>query len=305
MTINSRTLVVGEILFDVFESGNRILGGAPFNVAWNLKGLGAKPLLLSSVGEDDSGEEALRAMRNWGLDTRAVHISRYPTGTVNVILNAGEPVYDILADQAYDDIPMRPHNFQASHFSMLYHGSLAFRSESNLEHLKALQGKLQLPKFVDINLRPPWYSESWVHELLSGAEWVKLNRDELAGVTKIKCDEPKDIRRAASNLKKLHNVKHVFVTAGRLGAFVLTANDSFLFAPSPNVSKLQDTVGAGDAFSAAAIVGIQNGIGLKATLEAAVAFAAKACSIEGATTTNASHYELDGPCSSLRVMNDC
>ena len=33
--------------------------------------------------------------------------------------------------------------------------------------------------FVDVNLRSPWWQRDPVIELLQGANWVKLNRDEL------------------------------------------------------------------------------------------------------------------------------
>ncbi|MEM7234470.1 MAG: hypothetical protein AAF517_19985, partial [Planctomycetota bacterium] len=42
-----RPVVFGEVLFDRFPDGRSILGGACFNVAWNLRGLGLDPLFVS------------------------------------------------------------------------------------------------------------------------------------------------------------------------------------------------------------------------------------------------------------------
>ena len=97
--------VIGEVLFDHFADGRRILGGAPFNVAWNLQGLGQRPALISAVGRDAEGESILQQMSDWGMDRSLVakHAS-LPTGSVQVTLHDNEPSYDIVTDVAYDDL---------------------------------------------------------------------------------------------------------------------------------------------------------------------------------------------------------
>jgi hypothetical protein len=61
--------IFGEVLFDCFPGGRRVLGGAPFNVAWHLRAFGAAPRLISAVGDDPQGEQVRRAMQDWGMDT--------------------------------------------------------------------------------------------------------------------------------------------------------------------------------------------------------------------------------------------
>ncbi|MDX1571268.1 MAG: PfkB family carbohydrate kinase, partial [Xanthomonadales bacterium] len=61
--------VFGEVLFDHFPDGTRVLGGAPFNVAWHLQALGAEPQLISRVGSDPEGDAVRAAMAEWGMDT--------------------------------------------------------------------------------------------------------------------------------------------------------------------------------------------------------------------------------------------
>ena len=125
-----RPVVFGEVLFDIFPGGESVLGGAPFNVAWNLQGLGLEPLFISRVGNDELGERVLGSMRDWGMDTRGVQLDRtHPTGTVGIELDGAEPTYTIHPNQAYDHIDPtaaidalgdeRP--------ALLYHGSLALR----------------------------------------------------------------------------------------------------------------------------------------------------------------------------------
>ncbi|OQX46150.1 MAG: carbohydrate kinase, partial [Candidatus Sedimenticola endophacoides] len=100
-----RPLIFGEVLFDDFPDGSRVLGGAPFNVAWNLQALGARPLLISRVGNDALGRSIREQMQHWGMDLSAMQLdSAHPTGTVEVRIDDGEPSYEIVAPCAYDFI---------------------------------------------------------------------------------------------------------------------------------------------------------------------------------------------------------
>ena len=81
MSLTGRPLIFGEVLFDRFPDGSEVLGGAPFNVAWNLCGLGRAPLLMSRVGEDERGDRILGAMREFGMDCGGIQRDpEHPTG---------------------------------------------------------------------------------------------------------------------------------------------------------------------------------------------------------------------------------
>ena len=74
-------VVFGEVLFDCFPDGKTVLGGAPFNVAWHLQGLGLQPLFVSAVGNDAQGEEVRRTMQSWGMATTGLQTrAAFPTG---------------------------------------------------------------------------------------------------------------------------------------------------------------------------------------------------------------------------------
>ena len=101
--------IFGEVLFDHFPDGKRVLGGAPFNVAWHLQAFGRAPRFISRVGADAEGRSVLNAMRDWGMDTQSVQVDeRLPTGRVSVAIVDNEPAYDIVADCAYDTIKPAP-----------------------------------------------------------------------------------------------------------------------------------------------------------------------------------------------------
>ena len=105
LTHASPPMVFGEVLFDCFPDGREVLGGAPFNIAWNLQAFGLSPLFISRVGDDNLGCHIQKKMVSWGMDTRGLQLDqRHPTGKVQIELTEGEPRFTILPDQAYDYI---------------------------------------------------------------------------------------------------------------------------------------------------------------------------------------------------------
>ncbi|MGI9519405.1 MAG: hypothetical protein ACR2NP_20305 [Pirellulaceae bacterium] len=95
-----------------------------------------------------------------------------PTGKVVVSFNDGEPSYEILADQAGDQIEFRPPVWQLENVPLIYHGSLAWRSQQNRESIKKLRQQHSAPIFVDLNIRMPWFDPRWLDELLADVRWL-------------------------------------------------------------------------------------------------------------------------------------
>lgn len=287
IAIAARPLVFGEVLFDSFEDGGNILGGAPFNVAWNLRMLGADPLFVGAVGHDELGQQVRAAMVLAGLDTRALQVTtEAPTGRVQVTLKAGEPSYDILADQAYDRVDAASLAGVVSDRSpLLYHGSLALRSEPSRSACDWLSDRAER-RFVDVNLRRPWYQRETVLDLIRGADYVKLNLDELRELAEGSDDES----RVAILFDQVGIHEAVILTSGASGAAIHTRDGRRVAAPAPEVSDLRDPVGAGDAFASVVILGILSGWGWEVTLERALDFAARVCTLQGATTTDPDFY---------------
>jgi fructokinase len=172
-------VVFGEVLYDCFPGGRRVLGGAPFNVAWGLAGLGYEPLFISSVGDDDGGVNIRSKMMEWGMSTQGLQTSsEYATGEVYITINDDEPTYEICGPRAWDAIDDVGHVSEA----LIYHGLLALRNKHSLRSLKSLIRRSSAKRFFDINLRPPHYSLEVLRDWVVGADWLKLNIDELSVV---------------------------------------------------------------------------------------------------------------------------
>jgi len=280
-------VIFGEVLFDIFPGGSRVLGGAPFNVAWHLRGFGLKPLMISAVGKDDLGREILDRMTAWNMDTAGIQVDpEHPTGIVQVSLDHGEPSYDVVRDRAWDFIQPGPalEATGSGGVAMLYHGSLAARNQGTALSLETLKQKRKTPVFVDVNLRPPYWDRGLIDSLLTGASWIKLNQSELDLLAD---PSPGDL---AAGFLKARGAEWIITTRGEQGASLTSAGFGTLEQEPPLVNKLVDTVGAGDAFSSLVIYGLMKGWSPAVILKRAVEFAADICAIQGATTNDRDIY---------------
>lgn len=287
-----RPIIYGEVLFDCFPDGHSVLGGAPFNVAWHLHGLGLQPQLLSSVGDDARGKTVLQTMAEWGMDTTGVQVNaQYPTGQVAVSLDQGQPSYDIVTAQAYDHIHAEQVLAQAADTApaLIYHGSLALREAASRHTLVALLQATASPVFVDLNLRAPWWQASLIDDILQRASWLKLNDEELCQITGNSLSADADLPAYARELLQQYGLHRVVVTRGEHGAFIVSQDGVIEGNPVP-VARLVDTVGAGDAFSAVIIAGLLLDWPLQLTLDRALAFASAVCQQRGATAQDATLY---------------
>ena len=111
----------GEVLIDQFPDGQKILGGAPFNVAWHLQAFWQSPRFISKVGSDQIGADIKVVMEAWGMSLTGLQVDTlYPTGKVAIQINSGEPSYDILDQQAYDFIDANQLDLSEA-YDVIYH----------------------------------------------------------------------------------------------------------------------------------------------------------------------------------------
>jgi len=285
-----RPVIFGEVLFDVFPHGEVVMGGAPLNVAWHLKGFGLNPLLISRLGMDDHGQLVIDEMLKWGLDISGIQRDeKYPTGRVKISLNNGQPEFTILPDQAYDYIDAEEalKAIQSQDVAMLYHGSLAVRNGVSLAALNKLKHACNANIFVDINLRVPWWSHENVNDLVRNAHWLKLNDIELI---ELSMSSSTDLSELADTYVNKHRLQQLILTQGDKGAS-LRENGNVLNGKPVPVKEVVDTVGAGDAFSSVMILGILLDWPAEVTMSRALEFASLLCTKRGATISDPDEYK--------------
>ena len=268
-----RVVSFGEILFDVI-GGVPYLGGAPLNLAAHLRKQGAETTLISAVGNDPLGRDALGQIGKLGLDTGTIAVlDGFPTGTVTVLLDERKvAAYDFAMDTAYDHIPVPGFDTEVDLFCF---GTLAQRSPESRGTLARLREMLDCLFFYDVNLRQDFYSKEILEESLYSADIVKLNEDEfpvLAAMFGLP-DDPEELRRR-------FGLQMVLLTLGPEGCD-LYSSGGVIHSPAVPV-KVVSTVGAGDSFSAAFLYHYLTGSTLNEALTAGNLLAAKIAGQKGA-----------------------
>ncbi|XOF35278.1 MAG: PfkB family carbohydrate kinase [Candidatus Electrothrix sp. YB6] len=277
--------IFGEVLFDTFPDGTAVLGGAPFNVAWNLAAFQAAPKIITAVGDDAQGRIIQERMDDWQMSREHLAVlPEYPTGKVTVCLTDDEPSYTIEENQAYDNIPLTCLPERTEGF--LYFGSLALRTAHNQEVLAALRKRHQGKIFVDINLRPPFWDKDSALALVQDVHWLKLNEAELAMIA-----EGTDMEERARQLRAACGLEGIVVTCGSRGAFALGPDNAPMQVRPEHVQEVKDTVGAGDAFTSVLLLGLLHSWTLQDTLARAQQFASAVVGLRGAVSTDSRFYQ--------------
>lgn len=291
-----RPLMFGEVLFDQFPDGTSVLGGAPFNVAWHLRGFGLDPLLVSRIGDDPLGNRISEAMSRWGLDTGGVQIDpTRPTGVVEVELESGQHTFQILPDRAYDfvDAGIARRTVEERGADLVYHGTLALRNPVSQAALDSVLTAVDAPIFLDINLRDPWWRIADLPDLISRARWLKLNEDELERISQSLEARSQRLEDQAAALQERFGLDLLLVTRGEQGVVAWAANGVVHRVEPDAAVDVVDTVGAGDAFSAVMLFGLISDWPLASTLPRAQAFASAICQVQGATVEQRDFYDRE------------
>jgi fructokinase len=257
-----KIISLGEVLWDILPSREH-LGGAPFNFAWHAHNLGHEVCFVSAVGNDQRGSQALEQTADLGLSAQFVcRVSTYPTGTVTVTLDSlGLPQYVIRRPAAYDFPALGPAEFEALLTpapDWIYFGTLQQMSAPAHDLLlKLMTAAPAAKRFYDVNLRVNSFTPELVRTLTQHAHILKLNEQEIPVLREISGLQGGSLEQFCRNCIHTFQLGAICVTLGPKGCALLM-NDEYLEAPGLSV-KVADTIGTGDAFSAALIHGIGAG----------------------------------------------
>jgi len=278
---NFKAVCFGEVLWDVFPSHKKI-GGAPLNVALRMNSLGLATTIISRIGKDEDGDDIVSFLKDQKVSSDSIQVGEdYKTGVVNVMINEkGNASYDIMYPSSWDKIALTNEMIEkVSESDVFIFGSLICRDEVSRSTLFALLDKAKY-KVMDANLRAPYYTTEVLIELMSKADFIKLNDEELK---KISIELKSPYNSFEQNMKFIAektNTKQICVTKGEFGA-VLYYNDKFYYN-SGYFIKVVDTVGAGDSFLATLIVRLLKGKSPQKSLNYACAVGALVAGQEGA-----------------------
>lgn len=249
---NSKNVVCfGEVLWDILPTG-AVPGGAPMNVTYHLHKLQKNPALITRVGDDEKGAELLGIFKNFGVNTGYFQIDKeHETGKVYANPNEhNEVIYDIVKPVAWDFISCN-NDIEAlvSRADYFIFGSLASRNEVSKNTLFRLLESAR-HKVLDINLRAPHFNQKIVEELISKADFLKINLAELELISDWFSNYT-DLKDRSRALMERFHINNMVVTLGAEGAMLFW--DGKDYHHNGYKVEVKDTVGSGDSFLAALI----------------------------------------------------
>ncbi len=274
---------IGELLWDTFPDGRKVAGGAPFNFAFHCQQLGHEAAIVSRVGDDELGRELREEVKRLGMTDEFIQTDfEHPTGTVRVAVDdGGQPSYEIVTDVAWDNLSSSPDlDSLATRASAMCFGSLAQRAATTRHTIRrcvdlARQSNQLL--VCDINIRKPFVEREILLWCQEHCDWLKMSED----------DHPTH-RNYFANYLWENSMPIIIFTCGAAGALLVgvTAdcrdpNYSFIVPAVP--TTVVDTVGAGDAFTAAMVCLHLEGRPLQECARFANCYAARVCEFQGGT----------------------
>ena len=279
-----KVLGIGEILWDLLPSGPQ-MGGAPANFACHARALGADAFLITRVGKDDFGRAIRRAVEKLGIVNGALQVDETaPTGTVTVTLSGqGIPHFTIHENVAWDRLEATPAALQSVRGAdAICFGTLAQRREPARSAIQLLLSAVPSDswRIFDVNLRQSYFSREIIECSLRLANLLKLNESELEVVAKMfgLSGQP---RRQMETLARDFQLRLVALTRGSAGSLLFQDG---VWSDCPSVPiEIVDTVGAGDAFTAALVQGLLHKMDLNQINSLANEVARYVCSRAGAT----------------------
>ncbi|WP_163337565.1 PfkB family carbohydrate kinase [Desulfopila sp. IMCC35008] len=274
---------IGEVLWDVLEQSEE-LGGAPVNFAYHAGALGAEAYAISCIGDDRRGKAAIEELKKRQVSTE--HITELPGATTGYVLasvdEAGVASYEFPDDVAWDRLQIADKTRTlAGKLNAVCFGSLGQRSQVSQRVIQDYVGNLpgDSLKVFDLNIRQNFYTEEIIRTSLQLADVLKLNDDEiivLAEMFDLRGDQEARMRLLVERFALRLGV----LTRGEKGSLLVSKDE--VSEHGGYSSKVVDTIGAGDSFTAVTVLGLLKGYSIDDINEHANRVASYVCSCQGA-----------------------
>lgn len=250
-----RVVGLGEVLWDLFPT-SRQPGGATANVAFHAAQLGACGIVVSRVGRDELGQEIVRYFADHNLITAHIqHDDSAPTGAASIEISDHGHRFTIHEDVAWDRIEFTPHLQSVMQTaSAICFGTLAQRGPFSRETIQRCLWEASDECLVvfDINIRQHYFDRATVERSLQSANIVKLNADEVGLVSDLLQMPRESHENFARRLCGQFGVELTCITRAERGCFISSPGETVDVSGIP--IQVADTVGAGDAFTAALLM---------------------------------------------------
>lgn len=224
----------------------RDVGGKGANQAVAASRLGARVRMVGSVGSDADGAWAVETIRAAGVDVAGVWVTDSPTGTALIAVDAAGENQIVVCAGANASVG-------ADGISVGADEAVLMQLELSLEVVRAVAA--QASGFVALNAAP---SQPLPADLVERVDLFIVNETEYAA------------------MPELRAARRVAVTYGASGAAMIADGVETARVPAVAAPDVVNTVGAGDAFSAALTLAIRAGAPDEQALRTACAVGAAA-----------------------------
>ncbi|HMR18898.1 MAG TPA: PfkB family carbohydrate kinase, partial [Sphingobacterium sp.] len=216
---HTKVLCIGELLWDMIPTG-KMIGGAPFNVAYHINKLGVDAKILTRIGNDTDGQELMIFLDKHQIDSHLVQVdSQQTTSKVEVYYDDTNSVkYNIVYPTAWDFLEL-PQPFELiEEIDYLVFGSLIFRNQTSKDTLLNILESSKATRIFDVNLRAPHFSKESIFQILGYTDILKLNEDELALISDWLGQGSRGISHQTDTILDTFGIKELVLTLGAEGA---------------------------------------------------------------------------------------
>jgi len=222
----------------------RIPGGKGANQAAAAGRLAGRARMIGARGDDDAGRRSIAALASAGVDVAGVDVVERPTGTALIVIDAhGE-----------NQIAVAPGANQLIQAPSSLADADAILCQLEVPIEVVMQAARECSGFVALNAAP---AQTLPQELIERCDLIIVNETEFG------------------EMPQLSLASHVAVTYGAAGAALFERGVEVARVPG-RPAEVVSSVGAGDAFCAALVIGLLRGLDERTALATACAVGAAA-----------------------------
>jgi fructokinase len=284
--MSHKIVAFGEVVWDILPEG-KTLGGTPLNMVFRCNSFGENGYLLSRLGYDNSGNEALDRLEELGMSHENVQIDdEFPTGTVNVSFNdRDEAKYEVVLDVAFDHIEFSAKALKlARNADCLFYGLLPLRFGISRNTIRELiKESPDSIHFFDLKLFEHFFDKKVIENLLFSSDIVRIKEKEISFLIKELGMKESDLEGFSEQLAKKYKIDIILVTRGSKGVFAHHNSQGSFVDPGYSM-EVEDNIGSGMAFCAAFLNHYLKGKSIQKALEFGNAAGALNTTKRGATT---------------------
>jgi pseudouridine kinase len=233
-------------------------GGVAHNVAANLAALTNSVHLQCLIGDDIEGKDLLADLKNRHINIdNCLQLPHHNTARYYAVLNPRGELHIALVDmQIYEHIPLA---LFIENWASTFTNNIIFMDTNLSTEIITHAIQLQASSYLCIDAVSITKSTKLPADL-AGVFLLKTDRHEASALTNLPMTSSADYIAAAKKLL-LRGMKNILITLGEEG-YVLANQTTIEHYPAFTAKNIIDVSGAGDAFVAGILAGLQNNLTL-------------------------------------------